>query len=294
MGRRPFSLCRISILWMQHKFLLALVASLWLTIFGCQSAGTPPPASGKRVVEENELLLMLRSRENSLNSLQGIAELKLSTPSGLYRGKELLSLEPPDRFRVESMNFLGLADLVLCSDGQKMDLYLPSERRVIRWRPPPENLWQISGADVSLAQIIRILMGQPPFSMNEGVASLKQVEESEEYLLALEGEGGMKQRVWIDGVKNTLKRGEILDEQGVWLSFQYADHREVGGIMIPFSLDIQLKRQGVRLQLTYREIRINLPFDSDTFRLMLPSTEGVTILNLQSSGVSGDSRTRDA
>ena len=267
---------------------LTLILATWMALVGCQPAAVIRSTPEGEVAPGDEIVEILRSRESSMKGLRGVADLRLSTPGGLYRGKEVLSLELPDRLRVESLNFLGLEDLVLCSDGQRMDLFLPSERQIIRAKPTPEVFRRISGARVEPSQVLRILMGHPPLPVDGDGTSCIFLAEGRELPLVVERGGAINQRLWLDERLKTVRRGELLDEEGVWLSFECTDYREVGGDFIPFSSDIQLRRERVRLQFTYREVRINPSFASDAFRLNPPSLEGLTILDLDASEGMGE------
>jgi outer membrane lipoprotein-sorting protein len=259
-----------------------LFFAIGLTVIGCQPAHIPSPASAPEAPGVSAISNILRSREGSLQGLQGVADLKLSSPAGSYRGKEILAVELPNRFRVESTNFMGFSDLVLCSDGENMDLYLPSEGKIIRGRPTPEDLAQISGARIPLPQVLRVFMGLPPFPLDEKIASSLYLGKSEEPLLEWKGAGTVRQHLWIDERAVTVREGEVLDGGEVWFSFRFADYREVAGFLIPFSLEIQMRKEGVGIHLTYRDIKPNPVIEKETFRLALSSFKGLTILDLES------------
>jgi len=267
---------------MRQRGFFLLFFAIGLMILGCQPAHIPPSVPAAEGPGESAILNLLRSREESLKGLQGVADLKLSSPAGSYRGKEILSVELPNRFRVESLNFMGFSDLVLCSDGEKMDLYLPSEGKIIRGRPMSEDLAQISGAKIPLPQVLRIFMGLPPFSSDEKITSSIYLGKSREPRLEWKGTGGVEQRLWIDERAGTVRAGEVLDGGELWFSFRFADYREEAGFLVPFSLEIQMKKEGVGIFLTYRDIKPNPVIEEETFRLILPSVEGLTILNLES------------
>lgn len=264
---------------------LAFVLILGMGILGCQRAYIGLPNSGRQVARQ-ETLSRLRSLESSLKGMQGVADLGLSTPAGLYRGKEIFSVELPDRFRFESLNFLGFSDSILCSDGHEIYLYLSSERKIIRGKASPESLRRISGAEIPLSCLLRTLMGQPPFPLDGVNGSWIIMGKSEEFVV---GPAPVCQRLWIDETTQTLRQGEMIDEEGVWLSFQCKDYREINGFKIPFSFDMHLKRQRIRLQLIHRQVRTNPSFDADAFHLALPSTDEISILNLEDVEIGEDS-----
>jgi hypothetical protein len=235
-----------------------------MAILGCQHAYVASPSSGRDVSRE-EALSRLRSRESSLKGMQGVADLELSAPTGIYRGKGVFSVELPDRFRFESLNFLGFSDWVVCSDGQEVHLYLSSERKIIRGKLTRENLRRMSSPEIPLYCLLRILMGHSPLPWEEAGASWITIGKGKEVALGSEGPAPIRQRLWFDEASQTLRQGEIIDEEGVWLSFRCKDYREINGFTIPFRFDIHLKRQGIRLQLIHREVRTNPSFDADAF-----------------------------
>jgi len=267
------------------SFLLFLV--LGLAILGCQPARVPP-APAAETLGERAILALLQSREDLLKGLQGVADLKVSSPDGPYRGKEILSMELPNRFRVESVNFMGFSDLVLCSDGGELDLYLPSEGKIIRARLMAEGLAEISGVKIPLPQMLRIFMGLPPFPVDDKIASFVYLGKSREPLLERKGTGCLQQRLWIDERAGTVREGEILDGGELWFSYRFADYREVTGFLIPFSLEIRMPEAGAEIFLSYRDIKLNPFIEEETFHLILPSLEGLTIIDVESRERSED------
>ncbi len=259
-----------------------------LTILGCQPARIPPSVPASETPGESAILSLLQSREGLLKGLQGVADLKLSSPAGSYRGKEILSVELPNRFRVESVNFMGFSDLVLCSDGEELDLYLPSEGKIIRGRLISDGLAQISGVKIPLPQMLRIFMGLPPFPVDDKITSSIYLGKSWEPLWERKGTGTMQQHLWIDERAGTVREGEVLEGGELWFSYRFADYRDVAGFLIPFSLEIRMKKEGAEIFLSYRDIRPNPVIEEETFRLILPSLEGLTIIDLESKESSED------
>jgi hypothetical protein len=246
-------------------------------------------SSGSEAQREGAMWDVLRAREEALHGLQGVADLKVTGPVGEYRGKEVLSVELPNRFRIESLNFMGLPDLVLCSDGEKTDLYIPSEEKLIRGKSTPPDGWiELSGLRIPLVQVLRILMGHPPFPLDEKIRSFLYLGTGQEPYGEPQGTGGTCQRLWVDQQSMAIRKGEILEEGEVWLTFQCADYREVAGFLLPFSLHVQMRNEGTGLNLTCREIRPNPAMDAATFQLILPSLDDLTILNLESNEKSED------
>ena len=270
----------------QRGLLLAL--AMGLAILGCQTAHMPTPPPGSMVPEESAVLNMFRSREEGLRGLQGVADLKFAGAVVQYRGKEVLAIELPNRFRVECINFMGFSDLIVCSDGERMDLYLPSERKIIRGKPIPEDLAELSGTSIPLTPVLRILMGHSPFPLKGEIASSVYLGTDQNPYLEWGGAGGICQRLWIDGRTMTIRHGEVLDGGEVRVSFQYADYRDVAGFLIPFSLDLQMRREKADLHLRYRDVSPNPPANEEVFQLVLPSLEGLKVLNLGSRGGTGD------
>jgi outer membrane lipoprotein-sorting protein len=266
-------------------FLLFLV--LGLAILGCQAARVPPAPTAE-TPGESGILALFQSREERLKGLQGVADLKLSSPAGPYHGKEILSVELPNRFRVESVNFMGFSDLVLCSDSGELDLYLPSEGKIIRARLMAEGLAEISGVKIPIPQMLRIFMGLPPFPVDGKIAASICLGKSREPLWEQKGAGDLQQRLWIDERAGTVREGEVLDGGVLWFSYRFADYREVTGFLIPFALEIRMQEAGAEIFLSYRDITLNPVIEEETFRLILPSLEGLTIIDVESRENSED------
>lgn len=266
---------------------LPLILIMMMAMFGCQRSYLYPSPPATEAAGKGRLS-RLTALEDSLKGMQGVADLEISTLDGAYRGKAIFCLELPDRSRFESLNFLGFPDWVLSSDGETIQLYLPSQRKIIQGASNPENLARMFGAKIPIFCVLRILMGEIPLPVNDRSGSWIFLGKSGEFFLEGEASLPVLQRLWVDGATGTLKRGEIVDEGGAWLSFQCGDYREIDGFLVPFRLRIHLERSGVRLQLIHRELQINPSFPADTFRLALPWKDDIRLLNLEEMGVIED------
>lgn len=255
----------------------AVAIFVWILFPGCHGSPRSDLSLRPEAVSEREILENLFSQQGSLQGLRGVADLKLSMPDYLYRGKAVLLIGLPDQIRIELMNFVGFADLVLSSDGQMMEVSLPSEGKTIRGTPTPEEVERLCGVRIPLPQLLRILLGHPPYSLDEEVATWVLAGNGREFRGPGKEPGLLTQRIRTDEAGRMIKEGEIVDQEGVWFSFQLGDYRKVSDFLIPFSVDITMKRERMELQLAYREVEPNPSLDPAAFRLSRSGKEGLPI-----------------
>ena len=250
---------------------------VWIFFLGCHGSPRPDLPLRPEAVSEREILENLFSQQGSLRGLKGVADLKLSLPDYLYRGKTVFLVGLPDQIRIELMNFVGFPDLILSSDGQMMEVSLPSEGKTIRGTPTPEEVERLCGVRIPLPQLLRILLGHPPYSLDEEVATWVLAGSGGEFRGPGKEPGLLAQRIRTDEAGRMMKGGEIVDQEGVWLSFQLGDYRKVGEFLIPFLVDIKMKRERMELQLAYREVEPNPSLDPAAFRLSRSGKERLPI-----------------
>ncbi|MDH7498934.1 MAG: hypothetical protein QHH30_00920 [candidate division NC10 bacterium] len=268
-------------------FFLGICLVLMMAQFGCQRsyvASSPPAVAATR----EQVLARLAFLQGSLKGMRGMATLEVSTTDGVYRGKEFFWMELPDRFRFESLNLLGFPDWVLSSDGDAVQLYLPTERKIIQGASDPKNLERMLGAKIPISCVLRILMGLPPLPLDDGSSSWIFFEESGAFLREEETSSPLRQLLWVDGAKGTLERGDILEGGKTVLSFHCGDHRELNGFPIPFRVKIHLVRSRVNLLWVHRELQVNPSFPEETFRLALPAKGDLQLLRLEEIGAIED------
>lgn len=80
------------------------------------------------------------------------------------------------------------------------------------------------------------------------------------------GKGKLDKKIWIDRIYSQVRKEEIFDLSGSKrMIISFDDYRSIGGIDRPYS--ISAEREGLKINLRFREIKINPQLDLEDFNL---------------------------
>lgn len=146
--------------WAITAALLAVLAH------GCSAARppAPPAATGETTAQlpsAAHLFDALQRRRSELAGIRTLARLRYTSPEGTENARNVLAVQRPDRIRFEILSMLG-SMLVLTSDGGSFSAYVPRESTVYRGRASAGNLAPYLPLDVSVEQIVDLVLATPP------------------------------------------------------------------------------------------------------------------------------------
>jgi len=80
------------------------------------------------------------------------------------------------------------------------------------------------------------------------------------------GKGKLDKKIWIDRVDLQVKKEEVFDLEGLRrMVLSFGDYRPTGGIIRPYR--ISAEREGLKINLQFREIRVNPQLEPVDFNL---------------------------
>lgn len=243
-------------------------ATLVLAGTGCPRPGCPTTPH----VDAERALRMHRSLRRTIRTVRGVARVDQRGEEGRVRGTVLISLERPDRIRLEAMTQFGPA-AVLTSDGEAFQLLDMRENRFLEGPASPENIARLLDVALSGEEVARFLLGDSP-RLPDADSSLACGEEG--YRIEMLGENGLRQEIILvarpadeeaapedqhlrlvrselyDGEGNTLWRAEFEDYQVV----RDPGDAEGRGVALPFVVRFQDPRNGADTLIRMKELTI--------------------------------------
>ena len=95
-------------------------------------------------------------------SVQGLAKVKVHTPENTLNGTQVILAEKPDRLRAETLSPFGSPLLLLAADGEELGVLLPTRNLYYTGAATPVNLGRFVRIPLRLADLVSILLYQPP------------------------------------------------------------------------------------------------------------------------------------
>jgi uncharacterized protein DUF4292 len=266
------------------------ISCLWILAFalpGCTvrqpfqptaSHTTDKTAEGSSVPTAVELLAPLRSRQQQLTSLRGLARVTYKDNQEKGTVRQAVAVATPDHFRVELFSPIGIAALVT-TDGQRLAAFFPKEKTIYRGAANAENAARFLRVMLSAGDIARLLLGLPFSLPPEESAVVRLDGERDWYVLSVPDEEGNSQTLTFDARKRHLLKWETVDADGnVTARMALAEYRTVQGQEFPFEIVLTDLQGGQEAGIYYERVEIN-PTLADSLFMLAPIT-GVQEIDL--------------
>jgi outer membrane biogenesis lipoprotein LolB len=147
----------------------------------------------------------ISERAASLGAFKGVGSFRVTVGKRGMGGRMAWLGAPPDRFRVEVLSPFGQPVAGVASNGQTLEVSIPS--RNARYAGPPKAavLKELLGAPMEPASLVRLLSGAPPVEQHSG-ARLETGADGAPVLVLLDKKGRVRERIWLEQDGATVRR----------------------------------------------------------------------------------------
>lgn len=243
----------------------------------------PPPAA----IRPEILLERLATEEAGVRTLHGLGTVRYEGAAGSGSAGQVVVLALPDRARLEVLNPVGTAVLLLVIRGQDLVLHSPVRREYGVGRATRETLGRLIRIPVPPGTLLRLLAGLPPLPVRPGDPRAQVVPE--ERAIRVESvDGPFWQRLWTGPDGTSLTGGELWEASGLLLRFQFSNRKYLDGTAFPSQVTLESAGEGTRVTIRYETVRLNGPVEADLFELPRPADPGTRILDLSRGPEAGE------
>jgi hypothetical protein len=235
---------------------------------GCAAVRRPavaPLAQGP-LPAAADLLTLLRHERTSRTSLRTLAKVAYDGPDGNGHTRQVLVVARPTRLRIEVLSALGSL-FVLTADDGVLAAYAPREGTIYRGHASRANLWRYAHVDLSVADVVNLLLGTPPprVGRNEVVSFDPEMKAIE---LWREIDSGA-QVVWFNGMLRATAVEERDNEGRVRWRARFEDFAP-NQADLPQRVEIEIPPQNQHLAIDLQDPEINPTLTESIFRLSTP------------------------
>ena len=241
------------------RALAVALATAGTVLGGCRTLAPPPvlaPVSGEYARIQ---AWMARSRAEGEQrwAVRALGSLKLDSPSGGGRVKQVILAQRPARLRLESLNFLGQTQGLLVTDGERFSYF--DGRELVGGAVSQDVLRQYLGLDLEPAEAVRVLLAAPLIGDATPRAILGAGDERVVELNA---------RRLHFGPDGQLLGVEVRDFAGAtrW-RVTYERWRSVQEGRYPFAMGLFFPRTELHAELRLDEVELNPELDPSLFRV---------------------------
>jgi hypothetical protein len=249
-----------------RNFLCLALAAL-LGAAGCRTM--LPPRPPEAVVSQENLLAVLKTRQEKIKSFRAKGRITYLSPQQNYSGTALLSGRLPASLRVEVLDFLGRSALSFATDGVEVQVLSPRENKFFQGPATPQNLAAFIPPTVSLPQALRLLVGALPLSQGPP-QNFEYEAASGRYRLEWRQGGTLTERLWV------AAQG-LHPVQEEWYGGAPEPHftaelANFGALApdLPEKVTLKTSTPKMEMRLVYRDLNFNPPLTPASLTLTAP------------------------
>ncbi|OQY18464.1 MAG: hypothetical protein B6I36_06930 [Desulfobacteraceae bacterium 4572_35.1] len=150
--------------WLQLLLLGVVIAVL---LAGCAGISITPGC--KSSVDKDEMLLLLKNRQQRISSLSMLTRVKLNRKGKKWSSTQALLIDNHRRMRVDMLNFFGQLTMQLSVVGTKLQAYIPTEKLCYNGLATNNNIERFTGLPLAVDDLIALLLEKLPPSVLETV-----------------------------------------------------------------------------------------------------------------------------
>jgi outer membrane lipoprotein-sorting protein len=258
-----------------------------LLLTGCppiiQIAPPLMPGTGLDAIEAQDVSKSIDRRRADFQNLRGLGKVGIETWEERFRFSEVFVLDTPSRFRLETLGAFDQPAIFLTSNDSLLSLYSKKKNAVYRGIPSQENLFKLSGINLTVEDTIFVLSGNPPLLRTVDTEwGIFLPEQQLYYLERLSLQENRVQRIWFDTRLSvvTYLREHQLPSGKMFLEIQFDDYRAAAGdYPIPRRISINRPLENTLVNIEYESFWVNQDIDPTIFTFQPPDNAKVHILD---------------
>ncbi len=264
-----------------------LVCAAMLLLTGCppniQIAPPQIPGSGLDAITAEEVSHLIDQRRADFQNLKGLGKVGIETWEERFRFSEAFVLDTPSRFRLETLGAFDQPAIFLTCNDVLLSLYSKKNNAVYRGIPSQENLFKLSGINLTVEDMIFVLSGNPPLLRSINTEwGIFLPEQQLYYLERLSLDEKRVQRIWFDTTRSviTYLREHQLPSGELFLEIQFDDYRAAeGDYPVPRRILINRPLEKTLVNIEYDYFAVNQAVDPTVFTFQAPDDAKIHILD---------------
>lgn len=242
------------------------VAMVVILLAGCAPKVLP---DGRIVAQDSlgrQVLDQWQARTERFHALQGLAKVKLDSPSGSGGASQVLIARKPARLRAETLGLFGTTLMMLATDGRRFEVWVPPKNRYYEGRASAVNMGRFIHIPVTPDLLVDALLYDVPIPDYVDLNAWQLTSGG--WLIELTG-WDWRQALKFDGLRRLVEvryfdRGEPVAD------IRYGDFPEQAPFF-PHRIELTLHQEEVEASLDFSDLQLNTRPDATLFQLAPPA-----------------------
>ncbi|RMF46594.1 MAG: hypothetical protein D6751_04650 [Deltaproteobacteria bacterium] len=241
---------------------------LFLLIAAC----APVAAPRQRVEVDPELLLQALTRATGqAERLRGLAVVSIKSPEGDFRGRQALVAARPDRLRAEALSMFGPPLMVVATDGERLQAWLPGQNRFYFGRADGNGLSRVLRLQATPRQLVALVHHAPGYDN----ADWRAYRETFGFRLLSDRDGLARSLLFDDRMR--LVGLEVEAEGAILMKAAWSRFDEQDGF--PRDLTLEWPGTGRSLRLSFKTLELNPEIPDGLFQLTPPAGSSLYLID---------------
>lgn len=254
--------CRAAIL------TLGLGLAVGPPLAGCPTPTIPAPPDA--LTDAVAVLETSRARLSGITSLSIEARASYYAGGQARKGKVIILARRPASLHFSTLSPTDDLLGVLASDGERFMSFERGAPTCYVGPACPENVGRMLPLRMEGAAVVDLLMGGAPV-VAHFQAKVTWDDRAGAYLVELQGDGGLVERLWIEHGSGLVRKAELRRHGTLELNLVYKDYATVAGHSLPHTLELDMTQGDVDLKIKYREVDVNTDVSDDAFAIPCPA-----------------------
>lgn len=215
-----------------------------------------------------EVLQRVKESQQSVKSVKGLASITIRTPDKRISFNQVTIAEEPNLLHLEALAPFGKVAGTIISDGEKIYVTLPKERRVFDKAEEFDFSSLYTGLPVKITvdKLVNLLLGclaEPPeYDLSQVYLSAK----SNYLILTIIKNGKEESVLWANPLNYRIERASLNLGGGVSAAYRFDDFKDAGaGVFFPKKIELKVDKFFISLKYD-DEVEVNGKIDRNSFK----------------------------
>lgn len=247
--------------------------SLLLVFTGCPNT---QQIRHKTFKTTEQLFQAIRKERSQIKSLEGGAKLRIYRPGKRRRTiRVFFQIKRPNQLHLQIRAVAMQPFAIITCDGKTFSIHYVTQGQFVTGpaKRLPQYLGEYLPSDISLAQLIATLLGEPPILPHKQIVAKQQINQL--HMTLTHPKHG--QQVWVDLAKQQYTKTIVTPKGRDPLTLEYGTYR--GTPPLPKRVKFIMKKGKQRVHWIFSEPAINPTIKASAFRQTPPKGAKVTKVN---------------
>jgi outer membrane lipoprotein-sorting protein len=222
-----------------------------------------------------EVLKKVQEAQQSVRSIKGLASVTIKAPDKRISFNQVTIAEEPNLLHLEALALFGKVAGTIISDGEKIYVTFPKERRIFDKAQEFDFSTLYTGLPVKITtdELVNLLLGRlagpPDYDLSQVNLSVKS-----NYLILTFIKNGKEEGIlWANPLNYRIERANLNLGERVSASYRFNDFKDAGsGVFFPKKIELKVDHFSISLKYD-DEVEVNGKIDRNSFLPEQPLAE---------------------